>query len=145
MLTLAAIWQQKTPLALMMIDVDYFKRYNDRYGHQAGDECLSSVAQVLKMAVRAGGRSGGSLRRRRVCRRVARGVLSACHRYCRAHSAEDPRGRPTARRFGGGVGGHREYPGIVASDGTVPIETLIARADSALYQAKNKGRNQWSY
>ena len=35
--------------------------------------------------------------------------------------------------------------GIVASDGTVPIETLIARADSALYQAKNKGRNQWSY
>ncbi|CDK66780.1 FIG00732163: hypothetical protein [Klebsiella pneumoniae IS10] len=35
--------------------------------------------------------------------------------------------------------------GIVASDGTVPIETLIARADRALYQAKNKGRNQWSY
>ena len=35
--------------------------------------------------------------------------------------------------------------GIVVSDGTVPMETLIARADSALYQAKNKGRNQWSY
>lgn len=35
--------------------------------------------------------------------------------------------------------------GIVDSDGTVPMETLIARADSALYQAKNKGRNQWSY
>ncbi len=44
---------KKAPLALIMIDVDYFKRYNDHYGHQAGDDCLSSVAQVLKMAVRA--------------------------------------------------------------------------------------------
>ncbi|WP_228288792.1 membrane-associated sensor domain-containing protein, partial [Klebsiella quasipneumoniae] len=52
---LAEIWQQKTPLSLMMIDVDYFKRYNDHYGHQAGDDCLSTVAQVLKMAVRAEG------------------------------------------------------------------------------------------
>ncbi|WP_228741812.1 GGDEF domain-containing protein, partial [Klebsiella variicola] len=50
---LAQLWEQKAPLALMMIDVDYFKRYNDHYGHQAGDDCLSSVAQVLKMAVRA--------------------------------------------------------------------------------------------
>ena len=44
---------------------------------------------------------------------------------------------PTARRISGGVGGHRRVS-IVASDGTVPIETLIARADSALYQAKIK-------
>ncbi|WP_228742630.1 sensor domain-containing diguanylate cyclase, partial [Klebsiella variicola] len=50
---LAQLWEQKAPLALIMIDVDYFKRYNDHYGHQAGDDCLSSVAQVLKMAVRA--------------------------------------------------------------------------------------------
>ncbi len=55
MLTWRRSGSKKQPLALMMIDVDYFKRYNDRYGHQAGDECLSSVAQVLKMAVRAEG------------------------------------------------------------------------------------------
>lgn len=37
-----------SPLALLMLDVDYFKRYNDRYGHQAGDQCLRQVAAAIK-------------------------------------------------------------------------------------------------
>lgn len=141
---LAAIWQQKTPLALMMIDVDYFKRYNDRYGHQAGDECLSSVAQVLKMAVRAEGdlvaRYGGeefvvvlpgvSLAHATA---IAERILQKIREAGLPHAASAVASEVTVSI------------GIVASDGTVPIETLIARADSALYQAKNKGRNQWSY
>lgn len=141
---LAAIWQQKTPLALMMIDVDYFKRYNDRYGHQAGDECLSSVAQVLKMAVRAEGdlvaRYGGeefvvvlpgvSLAHATA---IAERIQQKIREAGLPHAASAAASEVTVSI------------GIVASDGTVPIETLIARADSALYQAKNKGRNQWSY
>ena len=51
-----AVWEQGTrdvrPLALLMIDVDSFKPYNDRYGHQAGDEALKQVANVLAGAAR---------------------------------------------------------------------------------------------
>ena len=141
---LAEIWQQNTPLSLMMIDVDYFKRYNDRYGHQAGDECLSSVAQVLKMAVRAEddlvARYGGEefvVALPRVplvhATAIAERIQQKIHEAALPHEASEVAPVVTVSI------------GIVDSDGTVPMETLIARADSALYQAKNKGRNQWSY
>ena len=141
---LAEIWQQNTPLSLMMIDVDYFKRYNDRYGHQAGDECLSSVAQVLKMAVRAEddlvARYGGEefvVALPRVplvhATAIAERIQQKIHEAALPHEASEVASVVTVSI------------GIVDSDGPVPMETLIARADSALYQAKNKGRNQWSY
>jgi len=141
---LAEIWQQNTPLSLMMIDVDYFKRYNDRYGHQAGDECLSSVAQVLKMAVRAEddlvARYGGEefvVALPRVplvhATAIAERIQQKIHEAALPHEASEVASVVTVSI------------GIVDSDGSVPMETLIARADSALYQAKNKGRNQWSY
>ena len=141
---LAEIWQQNTPLSLMMIDVDYFKRYNDRYGHQAGDECLSSVAQVLKMAVRAEddlvARYGGEefvVALPRVplvhATAIAERIQQKIHEAALPHEASEVASVVTVSI------------GIVDSDGTVPMETLIARADSALYQAKNKGRNRWSY
>ncbi|MCL8069233.1 sensor domain-containing diguanylate cyclase [Klebsiella quasipneumoniae] len=141
---LAEIWQQNTPLSLMMIDVDYFKRYNDRYGHQAGDECLSSVAQVLKMAVRAEddlvARYGGeefvvALPRVHLVHAtaIAERIQQKIHEAALPHEASEVASVVTVSI------------GIVDSDGTVPMDTLIARADSALYQAKNKGRNQWSY
>lgn len=86
----------------------------------------------------------GSLRRGRVCRRINRVSLAHAtaiaeriqqkiHEAALPHEASEVAAVVTVSI------------GIVASDGTVPMETLIARADSALYQAKNKGRNQWSY
>jgi ammonium transporter, Amt family len=43
--------RSQQPISLIMIDVDYFKNYNDCYGHQAGDECLKQVAEVLKSSL----------------------------------------------------------------------------------------------
>jgi diguanylate cyclase (GGDEF)-like protein len=56
---LAAEWARSmrhgTPLSLVMIDVDLFKRYNDHYGHQAGDDCLRQVAHALRSCLRRPG------------------------------------------------------------------------------------------
>jgi len=55
-LAIAGEWnrcfQEKKPLSLILCDVDYFKKYNDLYGHQMGDDCLIKVARVLQTAVK---------------------------------------------------------------------------------------------
>ena len=49
------LWQRasfgRTPMAILMIDVDHFKKFNDHYGHPAGDACLRQVCQVMKQTL----------------------------------------------------------------------------------------------
>lgn len=132
------------PFALAVIDVDFFKLYNDRYGHVAGDACLRMVAEVAQAAAERFGaqtfRLGGeefvmlmACDRAEAARDAAGAVLDAVRLRDIPHqSRADSLRRVTVSV---GVAFNRD----VAADG--PSDVLQA-ADLALYQAKSTGRNR---
>ncbi|MDO7896843.1 sensor domain-containing diguanylate cyclase [Pseudomonas citrulli] len=134
--------RQRSPLSLIMVDIDFFKRYNDTYGHVAGDHCLAEVAKVLKdcchrkadLAVRYGGEEFGVL----LPDTNLQGALALAEQIrCRVidkhitHSGS-PTGYLTVS-----LGCYCFVPSSLDS-----IEVFIQRADAALYQAKHNGRNR---
>ena len=135
------------PLALLMIDVDFFKAYNDHYGHVAGDRCLQRVAQALAGAVQRAGelaaRYGGeefavllpdSDELRAVA--VAHRLREAVRELALEHQAS-----PCGAQVTISVGVACVRP----ADGQ-PLEhaqtTLFQQADEALYRAKQAGRDR---
>lgn len=136
--------RQDSPLALIMLDVDYFKRYNDRYGHAAGDDCLSAVGVAIQqavqrpadLAVRYGGEEFTVLlpnTEEAGAVRVAEGILEAIRTLNIEHS-EHPLGKVTASA---GIAVCR--PGREEATPT----SLLKSADACLYKAKQSGRNRW--
>jgi diguanylate cyclase (GGDEF)-like protein len=135
--------REKTPLSLILCDIDYFKNYNDLYGHQAGDACLRAVAQAIRgcavrpgdFAARYGGEEfvlvlpdtplGGALH---LAGQIARAVgkLGIAH----AGSTVDPLVTLSM--------------GVAEADPLQPggAAALLQAADGALYRAKERGRNR---
>ncbi|WLH33849.1 sensor domain-containing diguanylate cyclase [Pseudomonas sp. FP2196] len=134
--------RQVSPVSLIMLDIDFFKRYNDAYGHVAGDHCLMQVAQVLKnccqrksdLAVRYGGEEFAVL----LPDTDINGALAIAGQIRR--SVIDKRithsGSPT-EYLTVSLGCYSFIP-----NGNDSPEVFIQRADAALYQAKNAGRNR---
>lgn len=144
---LEQLWQQavreQAPLAVLLVDIDFFKPFNDRYGHQAGDETLKAVAAIL------------SRHARRPLDFTARygGEEFAVVQYgvdCRAISEIAERIRAEVQALG--IGHERSTAALVL---TVSIgigcvypksershQGLVQLADEALYAAKNLGRNR---
>ena len=128
----------KQPLALLLIDIDHFKQYNDRYGHQAGDRALQAVARLLTAMARRPGdltaRYGGeefAVILPNVgpghARHLAEHLRAAVEKLVIPHLASPL--------------GHLSISlGLAIGDGDP--EQLLARADQALYQAKAQGRNR---
>ncbi len=128
-----------SPLALLLIDVDHFKRVNDSHGHQAGDEVLRGVAEVLRSTVREGdlpARYGGE----------EFVVLMAGADQAEAlRVAERIRETMAASSFPARSGPIGVTISIGLASCTMEMKDpseLVERADQALYQAKAKGRNQ---
>ncbi|MCB1887322.1 MAG: sensor domain-containing diguanylate cyclase [Rhodocyclaceae bacterium] len=128
-------------LSVLMLDVDRFKQYNDRYGHLQGDTCLRSVASVLAGAAARTGdlvsRYGGEEfvlvlpgTTNQGARVVAQRILGAVSALRIPH-ADSPHDQVLTVSIGVATGD----PGVISQ------EALIARADSALYRAKHAGRN----
>ncbi|MEG4961657.1 MULTISPECIES: diguanylate cyclase domain-containing protein [unclassified Microcoleus] len=138
------LMQGKQQLSLIMLDVDYFKRYNDCYGHQAGDTCLVKVAKAAAAAVkrstdlfvRYGGEEFAAILPNTDAAgaiAVAESMRQAIRQLAIPHEQSDVRSIVTVSM---GIAT------VIPSLGTSPDE-LVALADRALYDAKRQGRDRY--
>ena len=139
-------WQQSQikhrSLSIILCDVDFFKQYNDTYGHQAGDICLQQVATTLAQSVRSSdlaARYGGEEFVVILLNTPPEAALVMAQRLCdRLKSLQIPHNNSQAGDYvtmSCGV--------AIANFNLVKTpEELIANADKALYQAKEQGRDR---
>jgi two-component system, cell cycle response regulator len=127
----------RDPLSLLMVDLDYFKKVNDSFGHLVGDEVLCGAAAALSASVRSIDvvcRFGGEEFALILPRTPLAGALAVAQRVCFAVAQARPTGRPELR--------------VTASVGVAAYpdqdihgeQDLLRAADSALYRAKRSGR-----
>lgn len=133
--------RNRQPFALILVDIDYFKSYNDHYGHQSGDDCLKAVANVLKETARRHGdisaRYGGeelvniAIDTRLVDAQVMAEHIRQAVEALNIRNEYVPCGRVTVS-VGVSAIFDQEYPDSAQ---------LFKAADTAMYQAKSDQRN----
>jgi len=143
---LASEWarahRRHEPLALLLLDVDYFKRYNDWYGHLAGDQCLQVIAKAISrhgrrtsdVVARYGGEEFAlllTLSDAASALKIAEDICSDLAGLALPHE-QSPFGIVTVSI---GVA-------VLLPDNATHADLLIGRADRALYRAKDSGRNR---
>ena len=138
-------WQRamrvRSPVGLLMIDVDHFKRFYDTYGHLGGDACLKVVAQTIQQAIKRPAdrcyRYGGEEFSALLPHTDMEGSIYIAETICRAVEALDFRidGKRIPVTISIGVSS-------IIPERDFACEALISYADQALYQAKRNGRNR---
>jgi diguanylate cyclase (GGDEF)-like protein len=144
---LQRVWPQaireKVPLALLLIDIDHFKAFNDHYGHQAGDQCLRQVAwcltqsgrRPLDVTARYGGEEFAIVLydvRAQYVQELVRRIQAAIAALAIEHQAS-----PSGRHLTFSIG-----VACVEPAGARSPRGFIQLADEALYAAKEQGRNR---
>ncbi len=128
--------EKQTPCSLIICDLDYFKKINDTYGHQAGDEALVGFAALLRRFHR-----GGDLVARYGGEEFVM-LCADCDNATATDRAEEIRREleQTSQSMLGGRNITASFGVTEVQDGDTP-ETMLRRADRALLQAKDLGRN----
>ncbi|MDT9312403.1 MULTISPECIES: GGDEF domain-containing protein [Arthrospira] len=136
-------YRVRLPISLIMLDIDYFKYYNDYYGHQAGDDCLKNVAQIINQNVdqsnalvaRYGGEEFAVVLPEtdlETAEAIAEKIRLAIQDKQLPHIQSK-----VSPYVSISLGVSSQIPTYLTS-----IKTLIAAADAALYEAKQLGRNR---
>jgi diguanylate cyclase len=131
----------QTPLSLLMVDIDFFKKFNDTYGHQVGDQVLRLVARALVDNVKGrdtAARYGGEEFAILLPETPAGAGVKVAEMLRRAVESKEVVNKTNNENLGRitlsiGVAQYKEGEGI---------STFIERADGALYESKNAGRNR---
>jgi diguanylate cyclase (GGDEF)-like protein len=130
------------PLAVMMIDVDLFKSYNDHYGHPAGDAALKSVAAILGECARRAGDLAARYGGEEFVVIAANTDIDSAHHIaetirCEIESMTIAHEKSPVGKLTVSIGVAVMAPGMPVS-----AEELLSMADEALYRAKETGRNR---
>ncbi|MBB1125631.1 diguanylate cyclase domain-containing protein [Thiospirillum jenense] len=145
--TLLQEWQRhlhaQQMLALILIDIDYFKKFNDHYGHQGGDDCLIQVAQTIATTLQRStdfaGRYGGEEFVIILPNTAVEGALFIANSIREAILKQAiPHQRSEVHQF---VTLSLGVAAVIPNNDLTP-DCLIALADKALYTAKDQGRNR---
>lgn len=132
--------RRNEPVSVVMFDVDHFKRYNDTYGHDAGDTVLRALSDVVKRHIRAGDlayRVGGEEFL------LLQPGMAATDAVKRAETLREAAAAIAFSGQGGALGGVTISLGVATYPDHAQRSTdLLKRADEALYQAKRGGRNR---
>ena len=137
----ATMGRHREPFALIMMDIDHFKRINDEFGHLGGDKALLYFARTMRRTIRTGDqafRYGGeefALLLPKSRTNDAFLVSTRIQHALREHPVSLVEGHTAIVQFSAGVASADASNNFRADD-------LIARADAALYRAKNNGRNR---
>lgn len=138
-------FREKKTLAVIMMDIDFFKKYNDGYGHQGGDDCLKGVAKTLNASLHRPGdfiaRYGGEEFVVILPNTDAKGAaeVAECLR-ANVQAANIPHAySAVANHVSVSLGVAAMQP----DEASTPAD-LLAKADEALYKAKEQGRNRYA-
>lgn len=133
--------QKATPLSLVMCDIDHFKRVNDAFGHQVGDELIKMFARVIEGSIRETDtviRYGGeefAIILPMTDQDAARSIAERIRRQFESK-------RLTIRETNQKIGQLTASFGVAQYRSGDEVETLVQRADAKLYEAKSSGRNR---